>query len=148
MSNLLAIDPSRTDYASALFNVQTKQLVWCGFRQMLTLGKGDRVVIEMPFIYPHGRSKADPNDVVTLAYWAGRLVERAAGAWALPVTEIHPRTWKSTTDPDIVCVRIIEKLSIPERKIYFACADAIKEGQRHNVADAIGLGLYELGRYP
>jgi hypothetical protein len=98
------------------------------------------VLIEKPMIYP--RSKARPNDIVELAIVAGQI----SAQWAPYVTWVLPRQWKGTIDGDAMHVRIIKTLTEAERGVYFAAADEVAESYRHNIADAIGIGLWKLGR--
>lgn len=98
-------------------------------------------VIEDQVIYP--KSKVRPNDIVKLAQTAGRIAERRGWhhcEW------VEPRKWKGTLDKDAMHVRIVRALDEDERRVYFAAADAVAESYRHNIADAIGIGLHKLGR--
>lgn len=99
------------------------------------------VLLEDQVIYP--KSKVDPNDIVRLAQTAGRCRERLG--WQR-TTLIPPRKWKGTLDKDAMHVRIVRALDEDERRVYFAAADAVAESYRHNIADAIGIGLWKLGR--
>lgn len=91
------------------------------------------VVIERPTIYP--RSPVPPNDIIELAITAGRIAERLGGetVWVLP------RRWKGTIPKAIMGERILKALT-PEE---FA---RIPAKARHDVIDAIGLGLWYLKR--
>lgn len=105
-------------------------------------------VIEDQVIYP--KSKVNPNDIVKLAQTAGRagalLCEHNYPlAWD-ELEWVEPRTWKGTLTKDTMAVRILETLNVSERQVYFAAADKLPEGVRHNVIDAIGIGLWKLGR--
>lgn len=100
-------------------------------------------VIEDQVIYP--KSPVPPNDIVILAKSAARVADRVG--WKT-VEWVRPRTWKSTLDADIMCERIIRCLTPTERLVYFAAADKMPEGVRHNVIDAIGIGLWKLRRLP
>lgn len=99
------------------------------------------LVIEDQVIYP--RMKEDPNDIIELAKKAGRVFQalcRQRYTW------VEPRKWKGTLAKDTMAVRILEALNVSERRVYFAAADKVPEGVRHNIIDAIGIGLWKLGR--
>ncbi len=96
------------------------------------------VVIERPTVYP--RSPVPPNDIVELAITAGGLACSFDG----PVEWVLPRTWKGTIPKEIMAERIIMALTPKERSVL----DGVKcaASARHNVIDAIGLGLWHLKR--
>jgi hypothetical protein len=101
-------------------------------------GEDEILVLEYPMIYPHGKTKR-PNDIVTLAYAAGRLT---ANVPLNKIKKIHPRDWKGTIDADLVTNRILERLTPGER----ALIPDIPKDLLHNVIDAVGLGLWDLQR--
>jgi len=148
---LIAIDPGK-DCGWAQFDdeclIETKvRLVGCGLIQISNAGRvygppsWDGVtIIEKPVVYP--RSKVNPNDLITLAILVGRIIGGRNGTHEL----VEPRTWKGTLDGDLMTVRILQQLDEEERRVYFAATDKLPEGVRHNVIDAIGLGLHKLGR--
>lgn len=100
------------------------------------------VIIEDQVIYPD--EKVKPASVISLAKTAARAADRMRYE---RVEWVKPRTWKCTGDPDVLCVRIVKALSDFERKQYFTAADQIHESHRHDVIDAIGLGLWKLNRF-
>jgi hypothetical protein len=131
------------------------------------------LVIEKPFIYPKA-SKGDPNDLIDLA-GAAYFAEGAIVARGGPRAHyVYPRDWKGQLDKPIHHERVWSMLSPPEiaafcrdtgltsdevaAKIERAC-DLLAKGIRnkdgspkeyawktHNLLDAIGLGLWRLGR--
>lgn len=100
-----------------------------------------RVVIECPRVYP--KIKADPNDLIRLARRVGEVEAMFRHA---DIRIVFPRDWKGTVPKDIFARRIIGRLDACEREIYDDACQSIAAGKRHNVADAIGLGLFDLGR--
>jgi len=96
----------------------------------------ERIVIELPRIYPLARQKGDQNDLVDLAYLAGAL-DSVGVAGAL----VHPRTWKGQVPKEIMGQRILAALRPEER----ALMEKVSAG-RHNAIDAAGLGLWAIGR--
>ena len=144
--DLLAIDPgAHTGWAAFGCAHYTGD---AGLNRLLACGSGSptlefaaRVVIELPQIYPS--HPVPPNDIITLAFLAGRY----AGA-AMPgveVSTVFPHQWKGNLPKDVCAARVRAKLSLAERAIVDAC-DAPK-GQMHNVLDAIGIGLFAEGRF-
>jgi hypothetical protein len=137
----LAIDPGITT-GWALFSGEG-ELVDCG------IGSPPRrryqgVLIERPRIYPHGRTK-NPNDVLSVAInageWAGYY--RALGC---PVTYVEPAKWKGQIPKDVHHARIFAKLTPKEQGIMLGCAEGIARSKRHNMVDAVGLGLFQVSR--
>lgn len=99
-------------------------------------------VIESPVIYPGGRT-ADPNSIVKLARNAGEWAGLCASV-GLRVEYVSPRDWKGTIDPDIVLKRVYEALNADEKAI--VDAHKLPKSKRHNLIDAIGIGLKTIGR--
>lgn len=97
----------------------------------------DRIVVELPRIYPFSKQKGDPNDIVDLAYLAGALDQMGPEGVA-----IHPRSWKGNVPKDVMGRRILGKLKPDE----LALVEKITGERRHNAIDAAGLGLHDLGR--
>lgn len=87
----------------------------------------------------------NPQSIIKLAHTAGRIADRVG--WKT-VEWVYPTTWKRNADPDLMCEWIIKALSPVERLVYFAAADRVAEGVRHNIIDAIGIGLWKLRRLP
>ena len=116
----------------------------------------DRLVLERPQIYRPDRAKGNPNDLLVLAelgaYVTGRLTHRRA------VKQYLPREWKGNVDPEVCVARVQERLTLGERALVefppSACDGCRAFGPcvkpscpMHNAFDAIGLGLFDLGRF-
>ena len=101
----------------------------------------DEAIVELPQVYP--RSKVDPNDLIVLAASAGRA--RQAIGWAKS-SFVLPREWKKTLAKDTMLVRIVEALTDEERRVFFRVKDKLPEEAHGNIIDAIGIGLWKLGR--
>lgn len=141
---LLAIDPGE-DLGWALFS--RIALLNCGIedceRLAFPIGRLviERLVIECPYIYPKA-GKANPNDMITLARKVGRIEERFDH---VPIKQVvFPRTWKGTVPKEIHNRRVIAKLDA--REVETLHAVKCTEKKLHNVIDAVGLGLWALGR--
>lgn len=96
-----------------------------------------QVVCELPRIYPTGKGKGNPNDLISVALSAGRLCALYPGT-----QYVFPHSWKAQVDGDIMCQRILCFLSKPEATRF----QVLPKSKEHNMIDAIGIGLWHLGR--
>lgn len=146
--NLVAIDPGkRTGWA--LF--RHERLKVCGYVKVIELDKipsAPQVLIEQPRWYPHER-KIDLNDLLDLSVLVGEIKENHCRRYA-KVKLVFPRTWKGSVPKPIMSQRIYKTLTAEERVLL-----PLKRGHKvsksaldhdHNVLDAVGLGLWKLGR--
>jgi hypothetical protein len=134
---LLAIDPGEHT-GWAVFDV-IGVLIGCGLGDP-HVERAARVVIELPQVYP--QQQVPPNDLIALAFLAGRYASKAGDG--AEISTILPHQWKGNMPKDVCAARVRFKLA-PEEK---AVVDAISvpKGQKHNVMDAIGIGLFASGR--
>ena len=135
---IIAVDPGKNTIAWAAFTnqsliaagIKTDGLVsWVAERA----GIFSRVIIERPQIYP--QSKGDPNDLIDVAITVGLCLTLSQFS-----TIYRPREWKGQVPKKIHNARALDKLRPGERHIL---GELVKN---HNVIDAIGIGLYYLGR--
>lgn len=99
----------------------------------------DTVWIESQVIYP--RSRVPPNDIVKLAQDAGRWFGVYATLGAA-VNWVEPARWKGQLPKRVHHPRIMAALTSHERQIVAEGCCALAESLRHNVLDAVGLGLW------
>jgi hypothetical protein len=95
---------------------------------------GEHVIVE----YPEGRggnTRATPDDLIALAYRAGKYAGRCEERGAI-VTCVKPSEWKGGVPKKIHHPRIRKRLSSVEL--------ALCEGAPPDIWDAIGLGLWLL----
>lgn len=97
------------------------------------------VVVERPQVYVQSKQKGDPNDLITVALMAGAAASNIAQG---RVTACLPREWKGSVPKDAMVERIRRRLT-PEE---YARVDLPARSLRHNVFDAVGIGLHQLGR--
>jgi hypothetical protein len=98
----------------------------------------DELIIEMPRIYPgSGQQKGDLNDLLDLAAVVGFLEGVLGGR----TTRVFPAQWKGQVPKKIMTARILGKLSVEERNTIVSAGS-----KTHNIVDAIGIGLWKLGR--
>lgn len=139
---LLAIDPGAcSGWAFFLGN----GLIDCGIGDPPPPGSLlQRIVIEHPVIYPGGRT-ANPNSIVKLAInageWGGRY--RHLGC---AVDYVLPATWKGRVKAEVCIERTRAALKPTEKLLVEIRESNIAKSKRHNMLDAIGLGLFACGR--
>lgn len=147
---ILAVD-SGANLGWALFD-QDGPLRNCGFKNLfdaINLFGPDtvrRIIIERPHT---GRTRARARDIITLAIRAGevggvlRYLTTQAGKTVEP-EYIEPQRWKGQL-PKKRCNDLVEaKLFIQEKSLL----NKIKPlSAKHNVLDAVGIGLYAVGRW-
>lgn len=138
---VLSVDPGVHSMAIACW--EGTRLAWAGNAEQGELylwGYGcepAHLYGEIPVVYPGAKGlKTDPNDLIALAYEAGRFY----GCFECPVTLIKPAGWKGQVPKDITKKRILSLLDDAEINAI------VKGGDMHNVFDAIGIGLFGLGR--
>lgn len=151
MQNILAIDPGR-DTGWAI--IEGGELKACGLGTP-PAPDGRHVVIERPQVYRGRSSPGDPNDLITLAIQVGRYTERATTEGAATVEHVLPHNWKGSMDADICCHRVANALDEKERALLYSVlaplarkpmtVEFLTSGKRHNVIDAVGLGIWSVG---
>jgi hypothetical protein len=98
-----------------------------------------RLLVEWPQVYTYGKGKGDPNDLLALVGVGSALAALLPGA---VVEGVRPRVWKGTIDGDAMVARIQSRVTAAERvAIQLPCASLA-----HNVWDAVGIGLWRVGR--
>lgn len=157
----LAIDPGLKCLGWALF--QGKTLTVCGVsrsKNNLDLGacikdhqdamidaphrwmlQRAEAVIERPQIYPTAQQKGDQNDLVAIAMVACATV----GGLCDSVRFAFPREWKGQMPKDVSHRLIDKRLSEAEKEV----RDTLPKAKTilHNGLDAIGIGLWAVGRF-
>jgi len=102
----------------------------------------DTVVIEKPKIYDAQHQKGDQRDIVDLAVLVGALTQ-ALAPYTQAILHVEPWQWKGQTPKSVTEARARAALSSDE----LAAVDLPRaEKLQHNVWDAIGIGLWRLGR--
>lgn len=152
---LLAIDPGVHQSAVAAFDLEDNVYAYSVLvrpgevlpaRLRSTGIAVGRIVIEKPRSYPKA-SAIDNNDLIDLALAGGIVAGRIAGAcYDAPITELPPATWKGQVPKPIHHERLQRLLSDAELQHIQRDMAPIPASLQHNLWDAIGLGLYALGR--
>lgn len=134
---LIAIDPGVQKCGFAFY--QNTKLVKAGYEPDSAIWAADVLIIEMPRIYPgSGQQKGDLNDLLDLAAVVGRLESTYSVNSRL---RVFPAQWKGQVPKKIMNARVLSKLSIEERLVIPEIGVKV-----HNVIDAVGIGLWYLGR--
>jgi hypothetical protein len=94
----------------------------------------DKLVVETPVIT---RSTRNPASIITLAITAGILIGKVD---AKKLERVAPSTWKGSRPKDVDNRYTLRLLSELER---YRMGVLISD---HNVIDAVGIGLWALGR--
>lgn len=98
------------------------------------------IIIEFPQIYGASTSKkGDDNDLLDLAGVGGAI---ASMFNTMRILSPHPRDWKGQVPKETMTERIRRALSDTERANIEKCPASLM----HNVLDAAGIGLWQLGR--
>jgi len=158
MSLLYAIDPGLRHCGLAVFNLEAKVLnfaclvrnfskedgpnAWKGMSKAVITASaanvGDFAVFEFPRVYQGGKQKGDPADLMELAAVVGSLAARYEKK-GVESQRYFPHEWKKQMTKEMTQVRILERLSKDEAKRV--------EKADHNIFDAVGIGLFHLGRF-
>jgi hypothetical protein len=134
MGRLVSIDPGACTGVAIFEDSNLVQAY--ATRDIRPLKGFDECVCEIPVIYPVGKGKGNPNALVQVALRAGILTA------LMTTTYVTPSKWKSTVKKEIMCRRI-ETFLRPEEH---ALIPDLPRTTLHNVLDAIGIGLWHLGR--
>lgn len=98
------------------------------------------LVIEVPQVYGTRSQKGRQSDIVDLAVAAGMCASALASpTYTSSVYMVRPMTWKGQVPKRIHQQRILDSLTPYE-------ISQIPEGGRKDTLDAIGIGLWALGR--
>ncbi len=140
---LVAIDPG-ADLGWAFFT--DGELFACGLAKGPTpeiFDCADVVVCEEPQIYRHSRVR--PDSLIKLTRIVGRCEELARAEGATFET-VKPAKWKGSVPKAICHRRIFVRLTAPELSQVDFDLRGVPKSKQHNVWDAIGIGMWRLGR--
>lgn len=127
--------------ACALDDGMRPRIVHEWLPERLEPGERFSVVIETPVVYPHG--KADANDLITQAYTGGVVAGVILALRGFTPMRIDPADWKGQRPKDSCGDQIKGALDARELVLLHAAA---KGKKLHNVTDAVGIGLWAVGR--
>ena len=104
--------------------------------------KPSAAVVEIPQVYQQRSWKGDPNDLISVAVVAGVAV--AALSRYTVVELVRPHAWKGNRPKNVDNRLTRTRLNAGERIKVETCG--VSKGKRHNVVDAVGIGLWKLRR--
>ncbi len=161
MKSVFAIDPGKCTgwawfrsgellAAGVLDGGSTSALVFAlGELEVGVLDRPFDLVVEIPQVYPREKWKGDPNDLVQVAYMAGVVAGTVASTMSfdredVPVQLVKPHQWKGSRPKKVCHESIMQRLSVEERAVVEDLH--LSASRRHNMLDAVGLGLWHLQR--
>lgn len=105
----------------------------------------DACVVEFPRIYQRvaNKSKGDPNDLTPLAGIAIGVLVKLDPTTAV---RVFPSEWKGQMPEDATTSRVRSRLDLFEAQCLKNAEERAKS-LAHNVVDAVGIGLWALGRF-
>ena len=111
---------------------------WVPVRNLHLFAHDAELVVEMPRIYRgSGQQKGDLNDLLDLA----TVVGYCEGIFHGSHRRVFPAQWKGQVPKKIMNARVLSRLDDVEK------AAIVSVGAKdHNILDAIGIGLWALGR--
>jgi hypothetical protein len=160
VTTLIAIDPGLRVAGAAVF--ENAVLTWAGLvrnpvkkergpeawmamaREVekvvyVKANRNDALVTEYPQVYRGPRQKGDPADLIELTGVAGAI----SGVLQAETSRgFLPREWKGATPKTVHNARVLARLTADEK----TAIDATPPSLIHNVIDAVGIGLFYLGR--
>lgn len=146
---ILALDPGKT-FGWALFDEAARRLVDCGVddhkspkREVSTIYCPRNGELSVLIEKPHKHGKVPLEDIIALAIRAGELGGQFSPS---PVRYIEPVEWKGNLPKEISHARIWAKLTPAEQNLVAVAAKGMAPSKRHNMLDAIGIGLFGVGR--
>jgi hypothetical protein len=102
-------------------------------------------ILEKPQIYRGDRQKGDQRDLIEVAVAGARVAQ-----WLCPgmFESFFPAEWMGQRPKHVTASRAEAILSDTEKTIMMLDLARINDSDHHNAWDAVGLGLWRLGRLP
>lgn len=110
-------------------------------RGLLSPAEKPLVVVEFMQWRPDDR-KSEPNDLIRVATMGAAV----AGLLSTDVRLVPARTWKGSIPWEVSCSRSLAALRPEESAVYVRSVSEVPDDLRDNVIDAIGLGMWTVGR--
>jgi len=115
--------------------------IYANLIDLTFLGLAQLCVSEKPKYRGRG-SNVDPQDMIDLA-WDGALAAAYCGRVVLAV---EPNEWKGQLPKHVVETRVRKRLDETETQTLLTGLTDVRASWQHNVIEAVGLGLWKLGR--
>lgn len=142
---ILAIDPGKHAFGCAWFGGLGSRLLHAAYVPAERLAEEvsrfkvlSKFYLERQYL---PKNHPRPMDIVELSFGAGFAKGIVTALHVTEVVEVLPVVWKGNVPKPIMTERILSKLDTQE------LAKIVRVGHKdHNTIDAIGIGLYGLGR--
>jgi len=147
--SLLSVDPGKNEFSWAYFiddELKACDLISIDKLEVISSMDPNILIIEVPQIYLQRGWKGDPNDLIDVTITAG-MIAGYLGIYRYLETRtifVRPHNWKGNRPKDIDNKYTLSLLNKVELKVLDSCD--VKNHKKHNVIDAIGIGLWKLGR--
>lgn len=142
----IAIDPGvdRCAWALALDG----QVVGCGVGDVRDVPRGcDCVVVELPVVYGPGKSRTPPEDLVRLAFAAGRQAQAALRENGATLELVTPEQWKGQVPKAVVWERARRVLTESEAELVDRAERSLRRAAWvWDLRDAVALLMRSTGR--
>lgn len=135
---MVSIDPGVRASGQAFW--EGKKLVYVAYDAPSGPSDYSPLIIEKPQVYQGRAQKGNPNDLIDLAVEVGRII----GISEVAFETVLPRQWKGAVKKEIMLKRILSKLDDDELLVIKNCG--VSNSKAHNIIDAVGIGLWKLGR--
>lgn len=128
----------------------TVQAMLSHYRELSFVGTPEgtaRVIIEFPRIYRGRELEKDQNDLLDLAAVAGRLCAELELLQTSTLEFLHVSDWKGQMTKEAAWHHTQKALTHEEKAVYVRAVEDLPKKLHHNVQDAIGIGLWVVGRF-
>jgi len=134
MGRMIAVDPGRNAGIAEFLDGRLVRAWLMRAHEPITYRDGDKAVCEKPLVYRIGAGKGDPSGMIKTGMSGARILALFPES---SITHVPPSRWKAQVPKALMCTRVLDRLTDDER--------ALVPGN-HNVLDAVGIGLFSLGR--
>lgn len=104
--------------------------------RMVGAQKVDKIACERPSVWTQGGGRGNPNHLLDLMATNGAIFDAVPADWR---TYITTNDWKGQVPKSVMEIRIRKRLGEEETRVLGLVSD-------HNAIDAVGIGLWDLGR--
>jgi hypothetical protein len=145
LTDLLAIDPGNTTGVALFINRDLVLAYATPFEKFISNPErvANELVIEMPKWWPQAHEEID--DLLKVARKVGRIEQHYARL-GVRVSDVWPNTWKGSVPKDVHNDRVLKMLKSSELLILPRRSKRAKFPFDRNMLDAVGIGLWKLGR--
>jgi len=154
----VAVDPGKWACGVAVFDSETLTDAWLSIRAKdqdwpVMVGNVIRrtsvlmtsaLILELQKAYAGGKQEADPADLIQLAMIVGGFYYAGSASSNNRVLGYFPYEWKRQLNKEQIIERVKSRLAPGELSKAELTGAKTKD---HNIWEAIGLGLFHLGRF-